>query len=240
MSEEAMEVEEEVIEDIEVDGNAPSGEAGVEAPADPPAEDDGSDIRAEMEDLRRRTEAAEARADASQNVVTQQITYQDRVRQEQAQREALEAMTPAERLQYQSEIEKNELRQIADSTRAELADSRDQSEYNRMAMEDSNRGKVAREHSEEVEKRLKAAHNAGYNHVKRATILKDLLGEKLLEGASKGTTRQVEQAQGTVKKSTSSPAVNGGDVSDETNTLDSVEADRAARDERLANRHTAY
>jgi len=218
----------------EVDDNTPSGEgeAGAVAPAEPdpsytPA-DDTSSIRAEMEELRRRAESAEAKSSAAQEVFTQNLTYQDRVRQQQAEQEAIAAMTPAERLAYQSEIEKRELRQIAAQTKAELEDSKDRNEFSMMALDNA----VAREHAKEVEKRIQEAHAAGYTHVKRTTILKDLIGEKVLNGVMKGTTKQMQQAQARQQQSASSPTVSTGDVG--ADVPDKTNSDKEARNARLA------
>ncbi len=192
-----------------------------------PPTDDNASMRAEMEDLRRRTDAAEANSRAVQDVYSQTLTAQDKQRQEQAELEAVSSMTPEERLHYQGEIEKRELRQIAENSKVELADQQDRNDFTIMAMENS----VAREHKDEVEKRLSDAHDAGFKNVKRATILKDLIGEKVLEGVMNGNTTQVENAKTSQQRSASQPTVGVGDASAEV--VDKASSNRQERNDRL-------
>lgn len=198
-------------------------------------DDEISKIRAEMEALRKEAQDAKAESNAVRNVYDQALSHQDRMRQQRDQEEALAAMTPTERVAYEAEIRTQEMQGMHEEMKAELADANDKADFQRLALDNP----VARKHADEVEKRLQNAHNAGFKHVKRTTILKDLLGEKLLEGALNGTVKQAEQGQQNVQKSTTQPSSNAGDQA--TNNDDRKAAgDREARNERLRNRHTAY
>ncbi len=197
-------------------------------------DDENTSLRSEMDDLRRRTDTAEANSKAVQDIYSQTLTAQDKARQEQSELEAISVMTPEERLQYQGEIEKRELRQIAASTQAQLADQQDKSDFTIMALDNP----VVRQHRDEVEKRLNEARSAGYNNVKRETLLKDLLGEKVLEGVMNGNTTQVENAKTTQQRSASKPTESGGDTND--TVLDKASSDRDARNERLRNKSSSY
>jgi hypothetical protein len=202
-------------------------------PADPqPSQNQDVDIKAELAELRRRAEMAEERAKISQDLMTQNMTHQDRIAQEQAERERLMSMTPEERFEYFAQKKEEELDRKMKDYEARLHDANDRASY--AALEASN--PIAKKYKSEVEKRLQEGRGQGFNY-SREFLLTYIAGEKALKAAAAGGgQRQKQQAQENVQRSQSSPTASSGDMSGEPTPRDSKEA----RNARLAQGKGSY
>jgi len=191
------------------------------------------DIKSELAELRRRAEAAEARATVAQDMFTNNNSAQQRARQEEEERERIYNMTPEERLLYAADQQERRLQQITQQAEQRIADANDRAEYAILAASNP----MAKKYQPEVERRLAEAKSHGYNY-SREVMLTYIAGEKALAAVKGGGDNKQRQAAEENKQRSSSNATSG--VGDQKVNGRIAADDKAARDERLRNPGAYY
>jgi hypothetical protein len=179
-----------------------------------------------------RAEAAEARAEARQEIYQGHQNDQQQRQAQEVETQRIMNMTPEERLIYTSDLQEQRLQEVVLGAERRIEEANDRAEF----VSYTANNPVAQKLKDEVEAEHKKAHDAarargdyGYRAT-RKDVLTYLAGEKALAaGASTEPSPQRVQAQQNLQNSQAKSTTHNGDAAGTAAPADS----KAARNDRL-------
>lgn len=161
---------------------------------------------AEERATRLEREMAELRTMVTQPRMSEAEIY----RQQQAEQERLQLMSPEERIDYRAQQTEIRLRNEMQQVRFQSAETADKAAFSAFAQSNPLAKKYASQVEAEFAKRLAAG-----KPVERDVILKHLVGTAILERAASASTKQGKAGKARVAAAEGRPARAGGDTGSE-------------------------